>query len=202
VKAVNILVASVGGQGGLTLARVIAEAAVISGMSVRTGEILGMAQRYGSVVSYIRLGEKVLSPLFSEGEADYLLGLELFEAARNLSYLSPQGLAILADEYRPPLQASLSGKQYTKSELIAKIRSIVHNTIVVPARSIALSSAGTPRAINMVLLGVLNAKTNLFSEDAVVKAISEVLAGRAREASISAYRAGVLYAQQALRLPF
>jgi Pyruvate/2-oxoacid:ferredoxin oxidoreductase gamma subunit len=93
-KVVNILIASVGGQGGLTLARVLAEAAVMSGWSVRTGETLGMAQRYGSVVSYVRLGlgVEVRSPTFTPGEADYLLGLELFESLRNIHYLSENGV--------------------------------------------------------------------------------------------------------------
>ncbi|MEM4775425.1 MAG: 2-oxoacid:acceptor oxidoreductase family protein, partial [Sulfolobales archaeon] len=79
VKTVNIAIASVGGQGGLTLSRVLAVAAVLDGLSVRTGETLGMAQRYGSVVSYVRIGTRVLSPTFSDGEGDYLLGLELLE---------------------------------------------------------------------------------------------------------------------------
>mgnify|MGYP001773234268 CR=1 FL=1 len=77
MRRTNILIASVGGQGGLTLGRILAVASILQGLSVKTSETLGMAQRYGSVVGYVRIGEKIYSPLFGPGEADYLLGLSL-----------------------------------------------------------------------------------------------------------------------------
>jgi len=117
---VNILIASVGGQGGLTLSRIIAEASVIQGLSVRTGETLGMAQRFGSVLSFVRVGERVLSPIFGRGEADYLLGLELVETLRAIEYLRDSGLAIAANEYKPPVSSSLKPSPAWSRDSVAR----------------------------------------------------------------------------------
>lgn len=193
-RVVNILIASVGGQGGLTLARVIAEAAVASGLSVRTGETLGMAQRYGSVVSFVRIGREVHSPIFSPGEADYLLGLELFEALRNIYYLSRDGRLVVADEYRPPVQFSLSNYMTGRTELIERIRRAVPRALVVPARRLA-TEVGSARALNMVLLGAFNAIAEMFSETAVTEAVKSVLPPRALQTSLEAYRRGLEYAR-------
>lgn len=197
---VNVLIASVGGQGGLTLARVLAEAAVAEGFSVRTGETLGMAQRYGSVVSFVRIGREVLSPTFSPGEADYVLGLELFETTRNIHYLSESGRLVVADEYRPPVHFSLTGYQTCRASLIERIQRVVPNAMVVPARRLAIE-AGNERALNMVMLGVFNAIAELFPENLVIKAMRSVLSPKALEASVQAYRKGYEYARSCKNKP-
>mgnify|MGYP001772533223 CR=1 FL=1 len=198
-SVVNILIASVGGQGGLTLSRILVEAAVLAGFSARTGETLGMAQRYGSVVSYVRIGEHVLAPLFSPGEAHFLLGLEILEALRNIHYLSPNGLAIVADEYRPSFAASFNQPHTSTRELILKLKSIKPSAIIVPARKIAMET-GNPRALNMVILGALSAVFDIVSKDTLVKAIERVLPARFVESSLRAFEKGYSYvkSQQAL----
>jgi len=183
----RVLIASVGGQGGLTLSRILAEAAVRSGLSVRTGETLGMAQRYGSVTSFVRIGRRVYSPIFGPGEADALVGLELTEALRNLPYLKPCGLLIVADEYRPPSMASITGKAPSRSTLISELSR--HGALIVPARDMAVE-AGSPRALNMVVLGVLNASLGLFRHEVVEETARSVLRGDAAEKSIKAYYKG------------
>ncbi|MCD6428508.1 MAG: indolepyruvate oxidoreductase subunit beta [Desulfurococcales archaeon] len=189
-KIINILIASVGGQGGLTLSRAIAIAAVMKGYSVRTGETLGMAQRFGSVVSYVRVGKEVRAPIFGVGDADYLIGLELTETVRNLHYLREGGLAVVSDELKPPLSASLGmAKSRSREELISIIKSSVDNLILVPAKELAIKT-GNPRAANMVLLGVFNEATKLFDDESIKAAIATLLPGRRGETSIQAFELG------------
>lgn len=196
-KVFNILISSVGGQGGLTLSRVIALSAVISGYHVRTGETLGMAQRFGSVVSYVRvgIGREVYSPLFSFNEAHYIVCMEVLECARTLKYLRDDGVLILDSTIKPPTSMSLAGKNSTlREQVIKQIMNIVkpENVIVVPARDIA-SSLGSSRGANMVLLGVLNRVSGLFVKEKIEEAISNFFKGRARELSLKAYEEGYKY---------
>ncbi|WP_245526507.1 indolepyruvate oxidoreductase subunit beta [Desulfurococcus mucosus] len=183
----NILIASVGGQGGLTLSRILAGAAVKTGLSVRTGETLGMAQRYGSVVSYVRIGVSVHSPVFSRGEADALVGLELVEAVRNTAYLKPRGVLLVADEYKPPSLASITRRTQDRSIYMEQV--VKAGGVIVPARRIA-SEAGNPRAANIVMLGALNASLKLLPHSTVEEAILEAIPGEAGSTSITAYHAG------------
>ncbi|MEM2004768.1 MAG: 2-oxoacid:acceptor oxidoreductase family protein [Zestosphaera sp.] len=196
-KIVNILISSVGGQGGLTLSRVIAVASVLSGYSVRTGETLGMAQRFGSVLSYVRVGIDgiVYSPLFDEGEAHYMVCMEVIECARALKYLGRDGVLIVDDVVKPPTSMSLVGSgSEIKSVLLKQISSTIDSArfFLVPAKRIAIE-LGSSRAANMVLLGVLNGISKLFSESAVTEAVSSLLSNSAREPSLLAYRRGVDY---------
>lgn len=200
MKPVNILIASVGGQGGLSLARVLATSAILQGLSIRTSETLGMAQRYGSVIGYIRIGREVYSPIFEPGDADYLLGLELNEALRNLHYIKPAGKVIVADEYRPSYAMSMASPQVTRREIISKITSINPGLIVVPARQIALE-IGNPRVLNMVILGVFIGLSNILKIEHVESAISEVFAGKSAEASITAFREGLSFTARTIQTP-
>lgn len=194
-RRVNILIASVGGQGGLTLSRIIAFASTLEGYSVRTAETLGMSQRYGSVMSYVRIGASIYSPLFDPGEADYILGLELTETLRRIHYISKHGIIIVADEYRPSYIGSTEYSSLKKQDFIAKITSLWSNTIIIPARKLA-EEAGNVRALNMVVLGAFNAVSNLLSTDSIKKAIREILPEHAVSSSIKAYELGYNYAQQ------
>ncbi|MCC6047157.1 MAG: indolepyruvate oxidoreductase subunit beta [Desulfurococcaceae archaeon] len=187
-RVVNVAIASVGGQGGLTLSRVLAVAAVYDGFSVRTGETLGMAQRFGSVVSYVRFGDSVLSPTFSEGEADYLIGLELVEALRALRLLKPGGLALVASVVKPPLSASLRREELPAEALLEEI-SRYARTVRVPAVELALR-VGNPRAVNMVMLGVFAATSGTPSDSSIRRAIAEVVPARWVESSVRAYELG------------
>lgn len=197
-KIVNILISSVGGQGSLTLSRVIAAASVLSGYSVRTGETLGMAQRFGSVISYVRIGvgRTVYSPIFNAGEAQYVICMEVIECGRALKYLGSDGVLILDDVVKPPTSVSLAGVSSSeiKNTLLKQISNNVDpaKLFLIPARRIA-SGLGASRAANMVLLGVLNNLSNLFSDDVITEAISSILSNKARELSLLAYRRGIDY---------
>lgn len=199
MKTTNILIASVGGQGGLTLARVLAVTATLEGLQVRTGETLGMAQRYGSVVSYVRIGTEVYSPIFSPGDADYLLGLELYETLRNVHYLKPGGKLIVADEYRPPYLVSFNAPSSSRDDVIPKLKSLIPGTLIVPARKIAIE-AGNPRALNMVILGAFIKISNILKVSNVEEAIESVIPKRAIKSSLLAFRKGLEYVEQAAHM--
>ena len=106
----NLIITGVGGQGGLTLSRIIGNAAMHEGYNVRIGETLGMSQRYGSVLSYLRFGEEVYSPLIEEGGADLMLALEPAEALRNARFLGRNSTAVI-NAYPIHTATTLVGKE-------------------------------------------------------------------------------------------
>ncbi len=106
----NLIITGVGGQGGLTLSRIVGNAAMSEGYNVRIGETLGMSQRYGSVLSYLRFGEEVYSPLIEEGEADLMLALEPAEALRNARFLGKESHAVI-NAYPIHTATTLVGKE-------------------------------------------------------------------------------------------
>ncbi len=108
-QTTNILIVGVGGQGTLLTSRIIAQVAVQMGYDVKVSEVHGMAQRGGSVVSQVRYGKKIYSPIIKKGDADIILAFEKIESARWLDYLKPDGMVIINNERVNPLPV-LSGK--------------------------------------------------------------------------------------------
>jgi len=106
----NLIITGVGGQGGLTLSRIVGNAAMHEGYNVRIGETLGMSQRYGSVLSYLRFGEEVYSPLIEEGDASLMLALEPAEALRNARFLGKDSVAVV-NAYPIHTATTLVGKE-------------------------------------------------------------------------------------------
>ncbi|WP_148883835.1 indolepyruvate oxidoreductase subunit beta [Thermococcus aciditolerans] len=106
----NLIITGVGGQGGLTLSRIVGNAAMHEGYNVRIGETLGMSQRYGSVLSYLRFGEAVYSPLIEEGKANLMLALEPAEALRNARFLGKNSTAVI-NAYPIHTATTLVGKE-------------------------------------------------------------------------------------------
>ncbi|WP_297535666.1 indolepyruvate oxidoreductase subunit beta [Thermococcus sp.] len=106
----NLIITGVGGQGGLTLSRIVGNSAMVEGYNVRIGETLGMSQRYGSVLSYLRFGEEVYSPLIEEGKANLMLALEPAEALRNARFLGKDSVAIV-NAYPIHTATTLVGKE-------------------------------------------------------------------------------------------
>ena len=108
----NILICGVGGQGTVLAAKVLSQAAISSGEKVMSAETIGMAQRGGSVVSHVRIGSDVYSPLISEKTADIIIAFEAAEAVRNIRYLKDNGLVIVNKKIVQPVTASLTGKTF------------------------------------------------------------------------------------------
>lgn len=155
----NVLIVGVGGQGTLLASRVLAQAVMATGADVKVSEVHGMAQRGGSVVTQVRFGPKVYSPLIQIGQADYILSFEKLEALRWLPYLKRGGELIVNDQSVDPLPVLTGAAKYPE-DIPAKIQAVVEDTIVLDASGIA-ADLGNVKAANVVLLGVLAGKMNL-----------------------------------------
>ena len=153
VNKTDILIAGVGGQGTILTGRVIAALAIDQGLDVKTAETHGMAQRGGSVITHVRIGEKVYSPLIPEGDGDILLSFEKMEALRWLPFLSPLGTVIVNTQELEPLPVLTGQAEYT-SGILVEIEQKVKRLIAVDALSIEPVSSN-PRMVNTFLLGIL-----------------------------------------------
>jgi indolepyruvate ferredoxin oxidoreductase beta subunit len=152
----NILIVGVGGQGVILASDTVAETGMNNGYDVKKSDSIGMAQRGGSVVSHVRWGEHVFSPIIKLGEVDYLVGFEKLEAARWSHYLKPGGTAIIADVEIPPASLLSMDMSYpTHEELIGTITASTENVHLIPATDIC-REAGNPRSLNMVMIGALS----------------------------------------------
>lgn len=183
----NVLIVGVGGQGTLLASRVIARAVVAMGHDVKVSEVHGMAQRGGSVVSQVRFGEQVFSPIIKKGDVDYLLGFEKLEAARYMSYLKPQGTLIINDERIDPLPV-MSGEMRYPDKIGEEMVQKVKHSLLVPASRIA-ADCGNVRAANMVLVGVL-AKAAELPWELVTDAVKAEVPERVLEVNLKAVEAG------------
>jgi indolepyruvate ferredoxin oxidoreductase beta subunit len=186
-KAMNILIVGVGGQGTLLTSRILAQVAVDLGYDVKVSEIHGMAQRGGSVVSQVRYGEKIYSPIISKGDADIILAFEKLEAARWLDYLKPEGAIIINDDRVDPLPV-MSGKLKYPEDIDQRIAQMIDKTMVVDASSIAIE-CGNVRAANVVMVGILAAAMG-FPEGEVEKAIQAMVPPKALDINLKAFKAG------------
>ena len=157
----NVLLTGVGGHGTVLAAKVLAQAAQAKGWQVRTAETIGMAQRGGSVVSHVRMGdngEEVIAPLVAKGTADMIIAFEPAEAARVLPYLAPDGVMVSATTSIQPITAALSTEPYLAEATIASLRGRLNGSAEAPARFVlvddeaVLSQVGNRKALNTVLL--------------------------------------------------
>ena len=150
----NILLCGVGGQGILLAAKIIAAAAVKSGLEVTTNEIHGMAQRGGSVTALVRYGETVFSPLFRPGTADVLASMEASEALRHGHWLRPGGLAAVSKQRLIPVTVS-SGKAKYPADLDERLARAFANLDYLDCQAEAMR-LGDGRMANTILLGALS----------------------------------------------
>ncbi|MEN2974322.1 MAG: indolepyruvate oxidoreductase subunit beta [Candidatus Caldarchaeales archaeon] len=191
ISEYSIVIAGVGGQGGLTLSRIIATAAAYSGLNVRTGETLGMAQRGGSVQSYVKIGRRVYSPLIKKGSADALIGLEPLEAARASPYVGPDTKIVLDPEPVPTIFHIVGRENYPPvEELIEILREKTRNIHIVLARREA-EKINAKQSANMILLGKLISIDSILSADKIEEAVRIVLRKNAHKA-IEAFRKGMV----------
>jgi indolepyruvate ferredoxin oxidoreductase beta subunit len=180
----SIIIAGVGGQGIILASRVLAAAALNSGYKVKVAETHGMAQRGGSVVTHLRYGSVVYSPLISAGQADYLIGFEKLEAFRCLPFLKEDGLMIVNDQEIPPLPVLLGKASYPE---LAGARA--PRLRMVRAQSCA-QQLGNSRVVNMVLLGCLARHLDIARE-CWDMAIEEGVNPRYRELNSQAFQNGL-----------
>lgn len=154
----NIMLTGVGGQGTVLAAKVLAQAAQEKGWHVRTAETIGMAQRGGSVVSHVRMGdsgEEVHAPLIARGSADMIVAFEPAEGARMLPYLSREGVLVTATTAIQPVTAALSADPYRGARIIEQLvgafEASPDRLVIVPDTAL-LKRVGSRKALNTVLL--------------------------------------------------
>lgn len=183
----DFIIAGVGGQGGLLATSVLARVFVKAGFDVKTSEVHGMAQRGGTVISYVRRGQKVYSPLVPKGKADVILGLEILEAYRQLPDLKEGGLVLTSDERIKPVSVIMGQAQYPdiRPEWFS---SRAGQVLIIPALEKA-REAGNVRAANTVCLGALSRFLEI-PVDVWKETIAETVPPRAVDVNLKAFEMG------------
>lgn len=187
MKSLNILLVGVGGQGTILASKIISYVALAQGMDVKMSEIHGMAQRGGSVVTQVRMAEKVYSPIIEAGEADIIVGFEQLEAYRWVHYLKPGGTLIVNDQKISPLPVLIGAARYP-STILDDLKAKVPQVLVIPALQLALE-AGNPKAANTVLVGTLAGKLD-FPAEIWQAALEDRVPAKFLEINKSAFEAG------------
>ncbi len=154
----NIMIVGVGGQGTLLASRVLGNTVVNEGYDVKVSEVHGMSQRGGSVVTYVKFGDRVYSPIIDKGEADIILAFEKLEAYRALPYLKKGGKMIVNTQEIDPMPVITGAMNYPE-DIIEKL-SAKADIVAVDALSYA-KEAGNFKAVNVVLIGLMAKNTNI-----------------------------------------
>jgi len=181
-KTFNIIISGTGGQGLITLTQIIAEAALIEGLDIKTSELHGLSQRGGAVETHIRFGKKVYSPLVASGSADLILGLETLESLRALSYANSKTI-FLVNKFTLSFLGSPKEK-----EILRKLKSLVKNPRIIPASEICKKELGKEVVSGIYLLSyaVFNKLIPLKSTS-ILKAIDKVVPERYLELNKQAF---------------
>lgn len=150
----NIMIVGVGGQGSLLASKLLGHLLLSQGYDVKVSEVHGMSQRGGSVVTYVRYGDKVYSPVIDKGEADYIVSFEILEAARWLPFLKKDGQIVTNTQQIDPMPVITGAAEYPE-DLISKLKATGAKVDALDCLSLA-EQAGSAKAVNIVLLGRLS----------------------------------------------
>lgn len=183
----NIMIVGVGGQGSLLASKLLGKLFLSRGYDVKVSEVHGMSQRGGSVVTYVRYGDKVYSPIIDKGQADFILSFELLEAARWTEYLKPGGRIVTNTQQINPMPVITGAAQYPQG-LVEKMRQAGMDVDAFDALSLA-EEAGSAKAVNIVLLGRLS-KSFDFSQAEWEQAIQESVPPKFLELNLRAFALG------------
>ena len=189
MKKIDLLVTGVGGQGNILASDIIGEVAIDAGYAVKKTDTLGMAQRWGSVVSNVRIAREVYSPLIRLGKVDILLAFEKLEAARWSYYLRQGGIAIINDQALPPLAVSLGNEQYPGDDKITAILKQRTDRIYLVAGTYRARELGNVRTLNIFMLGCVSHFLP-FSVSILKDRISQRLPERIRQINLTAFELG------------
>ena len=154
MKTQNIMIVGVGGQGSLLASKLLGRMLLQKGYDIKVSEVHGMSQRGGSVVTYVRFGDKVYSPVIDKGQADFIVSFELLEAARWTQYLKPGGKLITNTQRINPMPVIIGAAEYP-GELVEKMTAAGIDLDAVDALTLA-EQAGSAKAVNLVLMGRLS----------------------------------------------
>ena len=186
----NIMIVGVGGQGTLLASRIIGNAVLLKGYDVKVSEVHGMSQRGGSVVTYVKYGEKVCSPVICRGEADVILSFEQLEAARWLPYLKKDGVMIVNTQKINPMPVITGAASYPNG-IIEALKAAGVRVVDVDALSLA-KQAGNDKSVNVALIGVM-AEYLGFDASTLRKAVESSVPEKFREVNLKAFDIGASY---------
>ncbi len=183
----NMMIVGVGGQGSLLASKLLGRLLLTKGYDCKVSEVHGMSQRGGSVVTYVRWGDKVYSPVIDKGQADYIVSFELLEAARWTEYLKPGGKIVTNTQQINPMPVITGAMEYPQ-DLAGKMAGKGMDVDAIDALGLA-EQAGSPKAVNLVLLGRLSKHFD-FTEEEWMKAIEESVPPKFLEMNKKAFALG------------
>ncbi len=183
----NIMIVGVGGQGSLLASKLLGHLLLTQGFDVKVSEVHGMSQRGGSVVTYVRYGDRVASPVIDVGEADFIVSFEVLESARWLPYLRTGGQIVTNTQQIDPMPVVTGAMSYPEN-LVEKMREAGAKVDAMDCVSLA-REAGSVKAVNLVLLGRLSHYFD-FPVDVWQKAIEECVPGKFLEMNRRAFELG------------
>lgn len=193
----NCLLCGVGGQGTVLASKLIAFAAMEKGQKVRTAETIGMAQRGGCVVSHVRVGETVVSPLIPKKSAHVLIAFEPGEAVRSLDYLKEGGSVIVNTKAVKPVTATLTGADYDGSDMLAYLKTKATNVTMIDGEEICRLCA-SPKVLNIALLAAASASGSLgITIEELKNAIAKRLPEKFHELNLKAVESTMACLEQA-----
>lgn len=187
----NIMIVGVGGQGTLLASKILGRAAMESGLDVKVSEVHGMSQRGGSVVTYVRYGDEVYSPVICKGDADVILSFELLEAARWLPNLKTGGVIVTSTQQINPMPVITGAAQYP-TDIIPDMKLLGVDVRAFDAQSIA-EEAGNVRASNVALIGLASSVLG-FGHDILRAAVAACVPAKALEVNMKAFDLAYEYA--------
>lgn len=183
----NIMIVGVGGQGTLLTSRILGNSLLSLGFDVRVSEVHGMSQRGGSVVTYVKYGDKVYSPIICRGEADIILSFEQLESARWLPYLKKDGILITNTQKINPMPVVTGVSEYP-TDIIEKIKAKGFRVIAADAMALA-RNAGNEKTTNVVLIGVMTKYLGVASET-IELTIKALIPNKLLDVNLKAYELG------------
>ncbi len=187
MAAKNIMIVGVGGQGTLLTSRLLGAALLSEGYDVKVSEVHGMSQRGGSVVTYVKYGEKIASPLIEEGEADIILAFEQLEAARWLKFMKPEGKLIVNTRKIDPMTVITGAATYPEG-VLEKLEAAGADIVAADALVLAIE-AGSAKAVNVVLVGIMAAGLDI-DKQVWINAIKDTVPAKFLELNLKAFELG------------
>ncbi len=185
----DLLITGVGGQGNILASDVAGEVALAAGYDVKKTDTLGMAQRGGSVISHVRIGKKVFSPLIKDGEVDILLAFEKLEGVRWIGSLKPDAIVIMNNYAQPPLSVSLGVDRYPTDKEVVEILKMRTDRIFLVDGTTSVTKLGNVRTLNIFMLGCLS-RFLPFKAEAWTQSILEHLPERLHKINSAAFELG------------
>ena len=186
-KVTNIMIVGVGGQGALLASKTLGQVLLDAGYDVKVSEVHGMSQRGGSVVTYVRYGKKVYSPIIDKGQADYVVSFELLEAARYTEYFKEGGRIVVNTQQIEPMPVITGAAKYPEN-LVEKMTEAGFKVDAMDCLSLA-KEAGSTKSVNIVLMGRLS-KYMDFQEEAWLKALEKLVKPQFLEMNKKAFSLG------------